>query len=85
MDNDRAQVDEDPSGLHRPLDVMGLDAFLLQRPSDLLAYSLDLSPALTAADDEVVGERAYLRNIEKYDLGCLLLLRRLNRFSSYLQ
>jgi hypothetical protein len=54
------------------------NAFCLQRLRDGTVNSLQLPVTVTAADDEIVCEGAYLSGIQQDNIGSLLVCRCLN-------
>ena len=84
MDDDIAEVEQQPAGIGRPLDMPGQDALLLQRVQHLIVDGLELPLAVAAAYHEVISKAANLAGIEQRDVRRLLAARRLYRLAGNL-
>ena len=66
-------VEEDPAGPSRAFTVKHGNAGVLEARLDFLAEGLGVAGGEGAHNHEVVGEAAYLGDIQKQDVGCLPL------------
>ena len=79
MDDDVAEVDEDPAPRRRPLDEKRLELLLgAHLRDDGVGDRVGLPLARGGAEDEVVGDRRQLRDLEHVEIEGLLVERRVH-------
>ena len=79
VDDDVAEVDEDPAPRRRPLDEQRLELLLgAHLLDDGVGDGVRLPLARGGAEDEVVGDRRQLRDLEHVEIERLLVERRVH-------
>ena len=64
VDDDVAEVDQNPARLNGSLPLKLLDVGLLHFLVDAVVDCLDLPAGLAAADDEIIGKGAYITSVK---------------------
>src|SRR3954453_1843393 len=78
VDDDRPEVDQDPVRRRGPLAPDRLRALVSEAADDAAGDRLELPFGSAGADDEVVGHGRQPAKVEQDDVGCLLILGKLD-------
>lgn len=68
MDDDRAEIEDDPAGTEHPLPAITLDLGFTQNMVDLVADGAELGFAFSAANDQVINQVGGLADIKRLEV-----------------